>query len=470
MRTFIPIALVIIGALHPARAEVRRLTLAEAVALAMRTDPVLAEARVGKDRSHLAVLRAQLDRISLKIDGRLNEQWNKGNIGGAPIPVCTIGAVTESLDAASCATMGGTFSLAPDAAGQGLLNLSANLNVPVFAGFRVDANVKYAQRAEDAALVQIRQSQKDVALAVARAYWQVRRLGLALEVQNAALDRMKEAEAVAGARVKVGLAPPIDHNRAVQRRLQQVAAIEDSKGQLREASVQLAVSLGVTDELVLTDAPPLPPEVPSSVEGLLADARGDRPELKNAVLQLEMQHQRVRMARSGYYPQLSANALLQFGNNPYVPGAGASVTSSTANPFSNTLGVLTLGATLTMNFFDTLNTYTATRDAEYEMARLEGERRRFGRVVESDVRTAHERMRHLSAYRAPLQASREIARDNLKIIEGRYKNGEGTILDLFDAQLALSDAERQLSDVTAQLQEAYIELEAALGRVVGVAR
>jgi outer membrane protein len=470
MRKILSIALVIAGLVRPAGAEVRRLTLVQAVDLAMRTDPVLAEARVGKDRSRLAVLRAQLDRISLKIDGALREQWNKGNIDGAPITVCTIGTVTEQLDPATCAAQGGMSTAVPDAAGQGLLNLSAGLNVPLFAGFRVDANVKYAQRADDAALVQIRQSQKDLAITVARAYWQVRRLGLQLEVQNAALDRMKEAEAVAGARVKVGLAPPIDQNRAIQRRLQQVATIEDLKGQVREASVQLAVSLGVSDELELVDSPPLPPEVPPSVDALLADARGGRPELKSAALQLEMQHQRVRMARSGYYPQLSANALLQFGNNPYVPGAGASVTSSTANPFSNTTGVLTLGATLTMNFFDTLNTYTASRDAEYEAARLEGERRRVGRVVEADVRTAHERLRHLWAFRSPLVAAREIARDNLRIVESRYKNGEGTILELFDAQLSLADAERQLSDVTAQQQLAFIELEAALGRVVGVTR
>src|SRR5207245_9061284 len=55
----------------------RELSLADAVELAMHVDPQVAEARIGKDRSRLAVLRAQLDRITLKIDGSIAEQWNK---------------------------------------------------------------------------------------------------------------------------------------------------------------------------------------------------------------------------------------------------------------------------------------------------------------------------------------------------------------------------------------------------------
>jgi outer membrane protein TolC len=99
--------------------------------------------------------------------------------------------------------------------------------------------------------------------------------------------------------------------------------------------------------------------------------------------------------------------------------------------------------------------------------RLLGEQRRAERLVESDVRTAHARLGHLYAFRDPLIASRDVARDNLKILEGRYKSGDAQILDLLDAQSSLIDAERQLTDVQAQLQLAWIELDAALGRVVG---
>jgi outer membrane protein TolC len=446
----------------PLHAEVRRLTLADAVELAFKVDPLVAESWVAKDRSKLAVLRAQLDRVSVKIDGSLKEQWNKFNIGGPA--VCIAGGVALSLDPAACAAVGGSSSA--DSSGQGLFNLAARVTVPVFAGFRVDATVKHAQRADEAALVGVRQAQHDLALSVGRAYWSARRLGLLITVQTAALERLREAEAVAAARVRVGLAPPIDQNRAKQRRLQQVAAIEDLKGQLAEAAAQFAVGLGLPGDVELVDAPSMPAEAPS-IEALLGDARSGRPELKTARLQLEMGRQNVRIARSNYYPQLGAFGLFQYGNNPLNTSTGSSAASSAANPFADLSGNLQLGGVLTMNFFDTLNTYTASRDAEYEVARLDRERVRLERVVESDVRLAHAKLRHLAAYRAPLAASQDVARDNLAIVEGRYKTGEGTILDLFDAQLALADAERQLADISAQQQIAWLELDAALGKIVG---
>src|SRR6185437_1099619 len=52
-----------------AEAEPRKLTLQEAVSLALHVDPLISEAHLGNDRARLGVLRAQLDRFSLKVDG-----------------------------------------------------------------------------------------------------------------------------------------------------------------------------------------------------------------------------------------------------------------------------------------------------------------------------------------------------------------------------------------------------------------
>src|SRR5258708_742236 len=80
MRRFCLIALYISAARSPVQAEPRRLTLSDAVELAMRVEPLIAEARIVADRSKLAVLRSQLDRVSLKVDGQVQELWNKTNI------------------------------------------------------------------------------------------------------------------------------------------------------------------------------------------------------------------------------------------------------------------------------------------------------------------------------------------------------------------------------------------------------
>src|SRR5205085_888523 len=59
--------------------EPRRLSLGETLELAMRADPQVDSAKVGRERGELGVLRAQLDRFSLRIDATLTEQWRVNN-------------------------------------------------------------------------------------------------------------------------------------------------------------------------------------------------------------------------------------------------------------------------------------------------------------------------------------------------------------------------------------------------------
>src|SRR6185312_7718450 len=95
-----------------ARAATRRLSLADAVELGMRVDPTLAEAHIAKSRTKLAVLRAQLDRVSLKIDGSLQELFNKSNIGGPTVFNCTALGMTFQSDPQTCTSVGGVSSAA----------------------------------------------------------------------------------------------------------------------------------------------------------------------------------------------------------------------------------------------------------------------------------------------------------------------------------------------------------------------
>jgi len=455
-----------------ATAAPRKLSLQEAVSLAMHVDPLIAEAHLQDDRARLGVLRAQLDRFSLKIDGSVQELWNKSNIGGPTVYDCSIGGVFAfQTDPTTCMNQGGTSSVsAVQAPSQwsGLSNFQANLAYYLFSGFRVEANVHRAKAQEQSALVQIKQQRKDTAIAVARAYWNVRRLLILRDVQQSALQRMVDAERIADGRLRAGLAPPIDKNRATQRKLTQQATLEDLNGQARAAAAQLGVALGLGDELELVDDVVIPDQPPASPVELVRDALGRRPEIRNAMLQVEIQHQQVRMARSGFFPQLTLVGNFQYGNNAFSFSTGARTPSSAANPFGDLSGNFTGGAQLTMNFFDTLNTYTATGDAHYLEEIDKQEVRRFQRLVDSDVRTAYANLAKLYARRTPLIAARDVARDNLTIVEGRYKNGDSLIIEYLDAQIDLANAELNLADVTAQLQLQWYELQAALGFTVGV--
>jgi outer membrane protein TolC len=477
-----PITLLLFATTSVAQAEPRKLSLQEAVDVAMRVDPLISEAHIGDERARLGVLRAQLDRFQLKADGSINELWNKSNIGLPQQLNCTVSAAGQSytipVGAASDCTSSALglpagapapmiTGAAPDSLWQGLSNFQVQANYFLFSGFRVEANVARAKLNKQAALVQIKQNRKDVALGVARLYWNVRRLYILRDVQQSALQRMIDAEAIASGRVQAGLAPPIDKNRATQRRLSQLATLEDLKGQANAALAQLGVSLGLKDELDLVDDVKIPDTAPASPAELVQDALGRRPEVKNAFLQAEIQHQQVRMARSDFFPKVTLLGNFQYGNNVFNIASNTRTNSASANPFSGLSGAFYGGVSLTMNFFDTLNTYTATGDAWYQEQILRQETRRWERLVDNDVRTAHANLLKLYARRTPLTAARDVAADNLTIVEGRYKNGDALIIEYLDAQIDLANAELQLADVTAQLQLQWYELQAALGFTVG---
>ena len=181
----------------------RALGLSEAIDLALRTDPQVRSAQATAERGELGVLRAQLDRFSLKVDTFVTEQYRVSNIAGSPTPggcgsvlptgsllggslytplqLYSLGSGTlDSPSAADCAAAMGQY-LAPttiQSAALGQFNVSADLRVPIFSGFRVSANVARAKLQRDAAAVGVRQSQRGVALELLRAYWGARRIEL----------------------------------------------------------------------------------------------------------------------------------------------------------------------------------------------------------------------------------------------------------------------------------------------------
>lgn|GEM_PF-3872725 len=462
---------VLLGLQSVVAAAPRPLSLQEAVDIGLRADPQLAQSRIAQDRAKLAVLRAKLDHVSLKIDGQLQELFSKSNIGGPTAYNCVLAGISFATDPSTCMGMGGMSSVAAvqqPQQGLGTFNLAANLNVPIFSGLRIESNVKRAQRLEDASAASTRQTRKDIALSVARAYWSVRRLGLLLEVQQRTVARLQEAETIADGRVRAGLAPPVDKNRATLKRLQQVAAVAEQLGSMRESAVQLAVALGLQEDVMPTDMPSVPSLPLPTWQQLVDDARGLRPELKLARAQTEAQRQQVKVVQSGFYPQLNALMLFQLGNNQFNPISGVRGLSDSANPFANISGNFTAGLTLSMNFFDMLNTWTAQKDAKYEEARLLEDERRVRRIVDGDVRAAHAKLERLYGRRAALIEAGLVAADNLKIIESRYKNGDSLVIEYLDGQTELAQTELDLADNTAQLQLAWLELAASLGKIVGM--
>ena len=279
------------------------------------------------------------------------------------------------------------------------------------------------------------------------------------DVQQAALQRMVEAEQVAEARLRAGLAPPIDKNRAMLRRLSAEGDAGRSRrsGARRRRAARRWRSASATTSWSWSTTADVPDAAPAAGASWCA-TRSEAASRSCRMRELQVGGAAPARAHRALELLSAADAVraVPVRQQPLqrrAPARARHVAWPTRSPACR--GNLTLGARLTMNFFDTLNTYTATGTRATRSSSAAGA---APRRAARRRRRAHRRTPSLTKLyerRAPLTGARDVARDNLTILEARYKNGDALVIEFLDAQIDLANAELQLADVTAQLQLAW---------------
>jgi len=287
-----------------------------------------------------------------------------------------------------------------------------------------------------------------VVLNVRLAYFgllQARRL---VAVADAALARAELNLRSARGFFEVGTKPKSDVTKAeVEVANARVAQIR-ARNQVRLAETTLANALGLeaTTPVQIEDILSFEP-VPLDPTALLQEALRQRPELRQAQARLDAARAQVAGARAGFWPDLSLT--------------GSYGGSSADFPLRERWAV---AATLSWNIFQGFFTTARLREtrANLEVARANYE------TLELQVRLEVEQ-----AYIAVVEAAERVtatakavesARENLRLAQGRYDAGVGTILDLTDAQLALTNAEADQVRALTDHKLAQAQLDRAVGR------
>jgi outer membrane protein TolC len=420
----------------PARAD-RALSLADALGLARAHRSEVTQADIELRRAHLGVLRAWLQRAHLTVQASVSEQVQQLNLNG-PSQACS---ATPGL----CSIEAHPFS------GQ------ATLNVPIWSGLTVEAELAKARALERAATADVRTALNSVALEAATAYWEVRRFELAIDVARRSLDRTRDIERAARARVDAGIAPQVDVERARVQTLRQMEQVTAIEAQLAVARAELGAALQLDERFHLVEDPAA--HVPSlpSLDRALAEAARSRPELTSASAQVEAQTEAVRSAKGGYSPQLSLFGQATAGNQLF----------QLTPPQTQELLVFTAIAGVQLNWvlFDSLSTWTAVRDAGLTRDRVTESAVRLRYQVRADVEGAHGRLAAALQRKAIATDAVTAARRALDLLQRRYQVGSSLLLELILAQADLTNLEGDLLDAQVTTAEAAVALQAALGRL-----
>jgi len=334
--------------------------------------------------------------------------------------------------------------------------MTLRLNQPLYVAGKIGAALKIAGYGKELTAARIEASRRNTAAAADKAYLDAVAAGLAVRVFQA-------AEALADSNLRVvealsaqGQVSEYDLLRAQVRAANARPDRISTENRARLAHDRLHDALALPPETVLHLDTVLPVlTVPAlALDGLLAEAQAQRPELRQGVLNVDINRKLIDIARGNGKPTLTFSSALQW------QGLAEDLTPSSDEWYRSWNASLNLTWPLFTGFGVAGQVRQAKVDlhqSELAQAQLERQVRLEVQSAVADLEDAGERVQALGETVG--QAERGVA-----IAHVRYQNGMGTQLELQDAEVALTAARVNRINALYDLALATSELRRAVGR------
>jgi outer membrane protein len=414
-------------------ASARVLTLAEAVRAARAHQPALELAR---GNLVTAVGLAEQARAALLPQLNGNASYTRATSNFVPQP----GGMTPSAQQ-------GSTSFATDPLWK--VGLSASQLIYDF-GESIN-RWKAARTSSDAMGESVHITEAQIAYNTRAAFFAARTAKDLVGVARDALANQEKHLGQVKGFVESGTHPEIDLTQARADRATAQLQLINAEGTYAVARATLVQAMGVerSIDFDLSDEefPPMDGE-DGVVETLVDEAKRKRPEMLNLRLNLQSQDLSLRTAHDMIWPALALS-----GN---INDSGSSLDRTTWN-FS---GMVSLGIPI----FQGGAIDAQIRQAEGQLAQAKAQVGTQSLQVRLDVEQARLGIRGAKAAIATADDAFTNSRDRLRLAEGRYQAGVGSIIELGDAQLALTTAAAQKVQAQYQLYTARAQLIKALGR------
>jgi len=336
--------------------------------------------------------------------------------------------------------------------------LQATISVPISDYFlRIDQTYTAATRSEDAARWDLVTAHATAESNGKVAYYTWLRARGAVLVAVQTLNDQKTHLRDSRNQFAVGNASRADVLRAETAVASAELALEEARNlaTLTEKQLQVAIHSPAEEALVPgEDLEGALPPVQGSVQQMIAEAVGARPEVKSADANAASAREQAAADKAGRYPVLSAFADGIYANpNPRI-------FPQTATWFPS----WDVGAQLTWSPNDVLIANGSVADAESRVGAIEANKNVVRDGIEVEVTQAWENVQQADF--SIVSSTRELAsaEEAVRVQRELFNNGRGTSATLTDAQTDLTRARLDLLNAKADARIARIRLEHALGR------
>ena len=269
------------------------MTLPEAIALARRANPGLAQVQAQSDAASARLAQARAGRLpSLTLSGESASGTN--DLGGF------FGF--------------GQSDVSPRAA-------SLQLRQPLFSGGGVSAAIAQAGEGRAAALAQVGGATAMLSADVASAYVGVLSAQDMVALGRAQLAQMETIASQAQLRFKGGEIPRTDLDQAMARQAESRAGLARAEGQLAKSRAHFVSVVGAEPDGL--EAVVAPPATPASLDEAIATASQSSPMLLAAQAAERAAQAGVRYARADRLPNLALTATASTARDQFFPGYSA---------------------------------------------------------------------------------------------------------------------------------------------------
>ena len=297
---------------------------------------------------------------------------------------------------------------------------------------------------------EVRKTAFDIVLSVRSAFYDLLKKRDLIEVSKATLATAEKHLEQSKELYKEGLAPRSDVIKSeVQVSNARLDVIKAENG-LLSAKAGLATAMGqpvTTNFDVAVQDEGLIPILPS-LRDVLMLAYDQRPELKGSLARIESAKANIDQAKSGLYPNISLDASYGWQQGEFSPSEKK----------------WSVGLTVGIPIFEQLTAKSRINQAAANLAGLKASEIQTMRNIELDVQQAWLSLKEARERLDVTKKTLEQAEEDMRVSEGRYKEGVGNILEVIDAQTALTQARTNNVIALYDIENAGAKLDRAIGK------
>jgi outer membrane protein len=336
------------------------------------------------------------------------------------------------------------------------ISFSASSSMPLFTGFQISNEIKVRQYSVMAAEESLKRAKENIAVAVARAFLDVLLKKEIYKISEETLSftsgNVKKTEVMVG----TGNVPLAQLYEIKSQQASDEARVTSADNDVSLSLLTLGQLLELSDLSSFDiEIPTLPDstallldaEIPSS-EKIYSQALSVKPQIREAELQLEGSKYTLKVAESGYWPQLSLSMGISDryfrANNPM-----------SAEGFSTQLGDNLqeyVGLSLHIPVFNRFATRNSARSAQIDIRNRQLALEDVKKTLYKEIQQAyHNAVAAQKSYRAA-QKSVEAAREAFRYADSKYQTGKSSVYEFTEAKATLT---RSLSEES-QAKYSYI--------------